>query len=313
MKKIGIIILLTAIITQGFCQEQSTEKKQTRKQGTNVNKDENTNITIGKDLISLEDRDTSINVKIGNRGLNILESLEGNKYHFEKYSENDDWNQEDMESEHPHRTGRFKGHWAGIEFGLNNYLTSGNSLVLPEDIDYMSLHSAKSSNFNLNFAQLNLGIARYLGIVTGLGLNWNNYRFDGKWSIRKVANGQIEPFGTSDIEKSKLTTLFLTLPVLLEVKIPAGYGHHLNIAGGGIGGLKLHSHTKIVYEDKQKVRDNSDFSLNMLRYGATARIGYENFQIYGTYYITPLFKTGKGPGSYPLYPFEIGVAFTVND
>jgi hypothetical protein len=51
----------------------------------------------------------------------------------------------------------------------------------------------------------------------------------------------------------------------------------------------------------------------MLRYGATARVGYGNFQLYGTYYKTPLFQTGKGPGGYDLYPFEIGIALAFND
>ena len=68
----------------------------------------------------------------------------------------------------------------------------------------------------------------------------------------------------------------------------------------------------MVFENKDKVKSNDDLSLNMLRLGATARIGYENFTIYGTYYFTPLFKTGKSPGDVDLFPFEIGFAFTVD-
>jgi hypothetical protein len=312
MKKFAIIIILSAIITQGFSQGLSAESQDDKKQGTTADKDENTNVTGGKDLLKIEDRASTPNLKPGNRGLSILESLEGPEFNFNMYSRNDEKEQEYPVGDHPHKARRFRGHWAGIEFGFNNYTTSLNNFDMPDDIYYMSLHSGKSSNFNLNFSQLSLGFARHIGIVTGLGLNWNNYRFDGKFSIQKADNGQIEPYGTSDIEMSKLTTLFLNLPVMLEVQIPVGHGHHINVAGGGIGALKLHSHTKIVYEDKQKVRNNGDFSLNMLRYGATARVGCENFQIYGTYYLTPLFNTGKGPGGYSLYPFEIGIAFTVN-
>jgi hypothetical protein len=51
----------------------------------------------------------------------------------------------------------------------------------------------------------------------------------------------------------------------------------------------------------------------MLRYGATARVGYGNFQLFGTYYATPLFQTSKGPEGNDLYPFEIGVAFVFNN
>ncbi len=130
----------------------------------------------------------------------------------------------------------------------------------------------------------------------------------------KGVNGVIEELDPGMIlKKSKLTTLFLTVPFMFEVQIPVDY-NHLNIAAGPIGAVKLGSHTKMVYEeDNQKVKSNGDFSLNMLRYGATARVGYQNFQLYGTYYMTPLFRSGKGPGGYDLYPFEIGVAFTFND
>lgn len=127
-----------------------------------------------------------------------------------------------------------------------------------------------------------------MGFVTGLGINCNNYRFDGN------------------------NTIYLDLPFLLEVQLPA-HNNHINIAAGPLGAIKIASHTKMVYQDGDKVKSGSDLNLNLLRYGATARVGYENFQIYGTYYMTPLFNTGKGPEGNDLYPFEIGFAFTFND
>jgi hypothetical protein len=293
MKKTTGIILLTAIITQGFCKELSAAGQENRKTDP-VYKEETT--------------------KIGDRGLIILESLEGPTLNFEKYSRNDKWDQEDSESQDTHKARRFRGHWSGIEFGFNNYLTTENSLVMPVDIDYMSLHSGKSRNFNFNISQLSIGLSRHIGFVTGLGFNWNNYRFDGNNNIQKGTNGIIELLDPeTELEKSKLSTVYLTLPFMLEMQLPVNH-NHINIAAGAIGALKLGSHTKMVYEDdRESLKSSGDFSLNMLRYGATARVGYGNFQIYGTYYTTPLFKTGKGPGGYSLFPFEIGVSFTFND
>lgn len=314
MKKIGIIILLLATIMQGFSQKVSAESQNKKKQGIDVNKTENTKVTIGKDLVSVEERDSSLNLRIGNRGLDILESLEGPKFNFEKYPRNDEWKQDDKEDEHKNRRNRFRGHWAGVEFGFNNYLTSGKSLVMPDEINYMTLHSGKSGNFNINFSQLSLGLTRHIGFITGLGFNWNNYRFDGNNNIQKGTNGIIEMLDPgTPLEKSKLATVYLTLPFMLEIQIPVN-SSTLNMAAGTIGAVKLGSHTKMVFQDNgQKVKSSGDFSLNMLRYGATARVGYGNFNLYGTYYMTPLFRTGKGPAGYDLYPFEIGVAFTFND
>lgn len=67
MKKIGIIILLTAIIMQGFSQKLSAESQDGKKQGITESKDENTSISLGKDLLNIEESDSSLNVRIGNR------------------------------------------------------------------------------------------------------------------------------------------------------------------------------------------------------------------------------------------------------
>jgi hypothetical protein len=143
---------------------------------------------------------------------------------------------------------------------------------------------------------LSLGLTRHIGFVTGLGLNWNNYRFDGNNNIQKGIDGIIEELDPGlNLKKSKLATLFLNLPFMLELQVPVDH-NRLYIAAGQIGAVKLGSHTKMVFENDHTVKAYGDFSLNMLRYGATARVGYGNFQLYGTYYVTPLFQTGKGPG-----------------
>jgi hypothetical protein len=313
MKKDGLIILLTAIIMNGFCLKSSAESQTKEKSETTTNKNEATTVTIGRDLLGVEKNDTSLNLNAGNRRLTILESLEGPRFSVKKYTSKDNWDQEDNENERTRYRSRFKGHWSGIELGLNNFTTSRNNLAMPSDIDYMTLHSSKSTNFNINFTQLSLGLGRHIGFVTGLGLNWNNYRFDGNNNIIKGTNGVIEELDPLiNLEKSKLATLFLTVPFLLEIQIPVN-NNHLSIAAGPIGAIKLSSHTKMVFEDGHTVKSWGDFSLNMLRCGATARVGYGNFQLFGTYYKTPLFQKGKGPGGYDLYPFEIGIALTFNN
>jgi Outer membrane protein beta-barrel domain len=313
MKKIGITILLSAIIISGICLKSSAESQSGDKQGIAGDIDEFTNVAASKDLPGSGDFDSTFNLKPGNRGLEILESLEDASINLIKYPGKEDWDENDYEHEHSGRRSGFRGHWTGIELGYNNYLSSAKSFSLPSDIDYMTLQSGKSSNFNINFAQLSLGITRHFGFVTGLGLNWNNYRFDGNNSIQKGPDGVIEELDPGlKLEKSKLATLFLTLPVMLEIQIPVE-NNRLHIAAGPIGALKLGSHTKMVFEDGHTIKSWGDFSLNMLRYGATARVGYGNFQLFGTYYCTPLFQSGKGPDGDDLYPFEIGVALAFNN
>lgn len=206
----------------------------------------------------------------------------------------------------------FTPHWSGFEFGMNNFMTSDYSLSLPTELNYLDINTGKSFNVNFNIVQLGMGLSRHFGLVTGLGFELNNYKFEGNNSITKDADGVIIPFYPEpgiEFDKSKFSTAYFTMPLLLEAQVPVRYRNTVNIAAGMIGGIKIGSHTKMVYHDggKQKIKESDDFSLSVLRYGPTVRIGYEAFQIYATYYMNGLFLENKGP---ELYPFQIGVAFS---
>lgn len=323
IKKFGTLILLLLFLSPGFGQRTSAAADTVRTDKSVSDTSEIMKVVVGRDRITIRDDKEAVEIKVGDRKITILEKLEAGepRIRTEKYEEDPETNEsveyrdhyyKDNDDEKAERRSRFKGHWAGFEFGFNNYMISDYSLTLPENIDYMSLHSGKSHNLNFNVAQTSLGLARRIGLVTGLGLNWNNYRFDGNNNIQKNVNGTIEKYDPEALlKKSKFSTLYLTLPVLLEFQIPADH-NHLNIAAGPIGAVKLYSYSRMVFDDGDKVKSENDFSLNMLRYGVTVRIGYENLQIYGTSYFTPLFMTGKAPGGVDLFPFEIGLAFTID-
>jgi hypothetical protein len=282
----------------------------------------NITVIIGNDLFRFDGNDSLVIIKMGDRGLNIIESADGRKLNLEKYEREepgrnekyDEWDDGRDENDR-YRGGRnFRGHWAGFEIGFNNYIYA-SSMTLPAEISYMTLSASNSNCFNLNFSQVNIGFGRHAGLVSGIGLNWNTYRFDGINSITINSEGNIAeyiPDSSVPLKKSKFNTFYLNVPLMFEVQLPAGY-NRLNIAAGVIGGLKLNAWTKLVFEDGEKVRSNGDYNLNLLRGGVTARIGYQNFMIFGSYYITPWFQDLKGPDAYNPEPFEIGLAFTFND
>jgi hypothetical protein len=112
------------------------------------------------------------------------------------------------------------------------------------------------------------------------------------------------------LEKSKFTTSYLTVPLLLEFQVPAGRRNkRLFISGGVIGGLKIGSHTKVVYKEdgnRKKDKNRGDFNLSPLRYCVTARIGYRALKVFANFYLTPLFQEDTGR---ELYPFSVGLVF----
>jgi hypothetical protein len=317
MKRFVLLTVAFTLAYPAITQDDSTKLVASTRPGSEkVITD--TRITLGEEMLSFKGTPESQSLRIGNRGIEILEMLEGRRVSVKKFEEDSEeeifsreFNSGRSDEGRRPRT-YFKGSWGGIEIGFNNFLTSDYSMVLPDEDYYMTLNSGKSINVNLNFAQVNIGITRRIGLVSGIGYNMNNYFFEGNNSITKQENGIIEPLYPPEgivYEKSKLATRYLSVPLLLELQIPAG-SRYVNLAAGPIGAVKIGSNTKTVYywEGKQKVKEQGDFSLNMLRYGFTARAGYDDINLYATYYMTPLFREGKGP---VLNPFEIGVSWTI--
>ena len=317
MKRFILSVILISVIISIFSQEGEQIRKEELPQLATADSNENLRIVIGKDLFRYQKADSSINIRFKEKGISILESLEGTKVEVAKYDkpvrpDRDTWEEEKSKS----WQGRhFRGHWAGFEAGFNNYMFN-RSMILPEEIAYMDLNSSASNCFNFNISQVNIGITRRIGFVSGLGLNLNNYRFENNNSITIDPGGiitEMVPGSQVPVKKSRFSTLYLIAPLMLEFQIPAGYSHSLNISGGFIGGLKLNAWTKIVYEDGEKTKVNGDYNLNLFRGGVTARAGYGNLQVFGTYYFTPWFQNLKGPEGLNPEPFEIGLALTFND
>jgi hypothetical protein len=205
---------------------------------------------------------------------------------------------------------KFRGHWAGFEWGINNFLDNDFSLARSDAESYMDLNSGRSWVANINFAQYSLGFGTsHLGIVTGLGLELNNYFFDNKNTIEEIDDYVSEsPLGP-DVYKSKLTTTFLRVPLILEVQFPNTIrAKRVFLSAGIVGGLKIGSHTKVVYKDNGKSKDKNrdDFNINPFRYGITARAGFGNLSVFGDYYMTTMFVKDKGP---ELHPFNLGLSF----
>ena len=259
-----------------------------------------TTVRIG-DIVTVEETDDETVIRIGKKSVRIADDKGDTNVSFEEFDD-------DTKSS-------FRGHVGGLELGFCGYFTEPWKTSLSSSDSYMNLNTTKSMNFNFLLPNINLGFSRHFGMAATIGLSWSDYYFDGNNSIAKDADGNLIPVYPEDgidYEKSKLSTTYATLPILFEGQIPVSHNRTINIGAGVIGAIKLHSHTKVVYHDsdKIKIRNKDDFSLNLLRYGVTARLGYEMFQAYGTYYLSKMFEEGKGP---ELYPFEIGIALTFND
>ena len=203
---------------------------------------------------------------------------------------------------------KFNGHWAGFELGVNGLLNKDMKIDYPAWYDFMDLNYAKSIAVSINFFEQNINlISQRLGLVTGMGISWNNYRFSNKNTVLThdgEFNGYYDVNPARSYEKSKLVATYLRVPLMLEYQTNSKMkANSFHISGGVVGAVKIGSHSKIVY-DGNKSKDRNDFYINPFKVDAIAKIGWGVINLYGTYSLTELFRNNKGPVA---YPFEIGI------
>jgi hypothetical protein len=280
-------VLLTTIAFSGAAQEVLADSK-IISQSPDL-------VVLSDTITPSADKDTTI-VRIGKKDVKVIDHDGGTEILWGKDKHKKD------------RSNKFNGHWEGIEFGFNGFDKADYSMYPAADKDFMSLNQGKSMEFDFNFYELNISLAKsYVGLVSGMGLSFNSYRFDNPYTLAK---GQFMTEAVSlnpeNLAKTKLAVSYLQVPLLLEFQIPVNQNEgRLFINAGLVGGVKIGSHTKVKYGD-DKEKDRSGFNMNSFKYAATARVGYKDISLFATYSLNPLFQTGKGP---ELTPFTIGISF----
>lgn len=189
-------------------------------------------------------------------------------------------------------------HWNGMPDSISNH-TKGLSRGLNV---YVMLNKPfkKSPQFSAAY---------------GIGFGTTNMYFKTLNVDIKSTNTKL-PFSSLDstdhFKKYKLTTAFLEVPVELRfVKDPERENKSLKAAIGLKLGTLLNVHTKgktlqnksggTINTYTQKETNKRFF--NSTRVAATARVGFGNYSLYGSYQVTALLKDGVGP---VIHPFEIG-------
>ncbi len=297
MKTFATIILiafsLNTLSAQEAAQDPVAEKKPEITETVDVS------IVADTEAIGKARTDTTT-IRMGKKEIIIIESGNDNHVDIKKPDAEDDEAENDGN--------KFNGHWAGFELGVNGFTDEDYSRY--DGLEFMELNQSKSLEVNLNFIEYNIGLQKCknnIGLVTGMGVSYNNYKFESPYTIRKV-DGIIEPlalFPADSYEKSKLTVAYLTVPLMLEFQVPVNNGSNkLFVSGGIIGGLNIGSHTKVKWDDK-KEKERGGFNINPFKYAAICKVGLKDISLYASYNLSPLFKEDKGP---ELTPFTIGIS-----
>jgi hypothetical protein len=305
MKRLITLVFCSIIAANTWAQTDSTNIHVGKKNVvTVIEGDDKVQVVLGDkekgkgiEVITDDWGDTT-HIRVGRRTFKVIEGNNGTYVKYEKEDKSRKWH------------GSFNPHWAGLEVGMNSFQ---NTNYHDMQNDVFELNPGKSLSWNLNFAEWAFKNERKtFGVVTGMGISFNDYAFDLPVTIEKdVEKGIISPkditLDNTNVKKSKLHVNYLTVPLMLEVKTPLRMGSsRLYLGGGVIGGLYLGAHTKYKYENGNKEKYKSNYHINQWKYDVTGRIGFGDFCVFANYSMTSLFKESKGP---EIHPLMIGISF----
>lgn len=184
-----------------------------------------------------------------------------------------------------------------VDLGLNNYLQNGE---FPDESNQpYGLRPFGSRYIALGYIyKTRIGKEKSPFYLThGLEFSANNFMFDSDARIRRGAEGiEFEETGLN-LKKNKLTVLYVSLPVMPMLDFKRAGEGTFRFGFGGYVGYRIHSYSKIMYEEngKRKDHEQDSYYLNNFRYGLQTQISFWKLNLFAKYDLNPLFNTGKGP------------------
>lgn len=199
-------------------------------------------------------------------------------------------------------------HWAGVDLAVTGYLTPNDKFGMKAEDELWTLDYSRSIGWNLNLVETRFPLAGpYLGLVTGLGFDWDRYAFEKNVSIGADPDNTWAIEDGQDYDVNKLKTTFLRVPLLFELNTHKAPRESFHLAAGVIGAWRIHTkfHQEYSYNDTRVTRETvSKFNVHPFRYSLTTRFGYGRYNLFVEYSPMPLFERGEGP---ELYPFSAGI------
>ncbi len=187
--------------------------------------------------------------------------------------------------------------WTGLGINSNGFVNTALEFTTAEQLGFLALDPAKSLGIQFNFAQKRFPIINeYLGVVTGMGVQWNRFALKGAYEIA-VVNDTLVGIATGlNYSKNVLTSTYLQAPLLLQISTCKNPNTAWHISAGIVGGLRLGARQTQKWEadgKKNKDKTKDDFQFNPFQASLMAIIGYDDWSLYASYGLSDVFNQGS--------------------
>jgi hypothetical protein len=196
-------------------------------------------------------------------------------------------------------TGDGNSIWSGIGVNANGFMNTDKEFASTTELSFLTLDPAKSIGFQLNFAEKRFPIIKdYLGVVTGLGFQWNRYSIKGDYDFNVVNDTLVANATGINYTKNTLSSAYLQAPLLLQISTSKNPNKAWNISAGIVGGVRIDARQIQKWEaddKKNKDKTKDDFQFNPFQASLMATIGYGDWSLYATYGLSDVFNEGSAP------------------
>jgi hypothetical protein len=310
-----ILTLMMVLSVAGVMAQKNKKEKVEKIDSTVVIIQKDSKITIDSSFFengSVAENGDSTTIKVGKLKIVIVDNdkdkkvIIDEKVVMEKDNGNDD---DDKEDDWWRKNGT--AYWSGIGINTNGFLNATGKIANGDDSYFLQLDHARSIGFNLNFAQKRFPIIKeYVGLTTGLGLQWNRYALKNNVNVGYASDSI---FGTENVDvtfkKNFFRSTYLQVPLLLEFSTNREPSKAWHLSAGVIGGIRIGSSWRTKWEADGKTNRNNEkatYHFQPFQAMATVMLGYDNWNIYVNYGLTEVFEKGKGP---EFSPVTAGVFF----
>ncbi|WP_324678961.1 outer membrane beta-barrel protein [Hymenobacter sp. GOD-10R] len=197
-----------------------------------------------------------------------------------------------------------------MDLGLNTLVNRGKPALGGYDYALRPLGSRYIS-FQWRHSWRLGAVGSPLYLVSGPEVAFNNYMFDNNARLFTTdTQSYIDRESTLNLQKSKLATTTLNLPLMAQLYFRDQKGHEsFRLSAGGFAGYRLSSHTKLKYDrdgSTKKDKDRGSYNLEDFQYGLQGIIGVRGLDLFVKYNLNDLFKENRGPQAQTL---SFGITF----
>ncbi len=197
----------------------------------------------------------------------------------------------------PKRWSWYEGRWAGFSLNFNGLIDNLGNWNVPAGAEWMK-QSANSIGVDINFVDAVIYGYGCFGIVTGFGMEINNFRMAEPINFTNdPTTGALTPDYTkygdaaSGWKKTKLTTAYFQIPLLLEFK----FGGNSWVNFGVVGSICYESYFKSKSDMYGVQKRWSGTNVPLFRYGYEFNLGISWVALKFKYYPKSIFAEGLGP------------------